>query len=285
MQNLVDILKGVIIGAANIIPGVSGGTLAISMGIYNILIDAVNGFIKEPLKSIKLVWKFALGMGIGVLLAIFGVSYLFENLPIISSMLFIGLIIGSIPETWGKIEKNKIKIRDIVTICIIIALVILLGILEGNVVESANNLANNGFILFGLGILIAISIVVPGISGSALLMALGCYTTLMTIVKDTLAYIFAFDILGAFNTGKVLIFLAIGVVIGIFLTAKVIKILTEKYTNTVYWGIATLMASTPVLVMLKLNYTKITVVESIFSILMLIIGCILAKKLSKGDEK
>ena len=62
MLCLIDILKGIIIGVANVIPGVSGGALAISMGIYNILIDAVNGFIKEPLQSIKLIWKYALGM-------------------------------------------------------------------------------------------------------------------------------------------------------------------------------------------------------------------------------
>lgn len=284
MHSLIDILKGVIIGIANVIPGVSGGTLAISLGIYNILIDAVSGVLKEPLKSIKMVWKYTVGMILGVLLAIFAVSYLFEIVPIVSSMLFIGLIIGTIPQTMEKIENKKIKLRDIVTICIIIILVVLLGMLEVNVIESTNNIANNGFTMFILGILIAITIVVPGISGSALLMALGCYSALMTMVKNTLACAVSFNIIGAFNSGKMLIFLGVGVVIGIFLTAKIIKILTEKYTNTVYLGITALMASTPILVMLKLDFTKITVVETIFSILMLITGSVLAKKLSKGDE-
>jgi len=284
MHSLIDILKGVIIGVANVIPGVSGGTLAISMGIYNILIDAVSGFLKQPLKSIKMVWKYAVGMISGVLLAIFAVSYLFEFVPILSSMFFIGLIIGTIPQTMENIENKKIKLRDIITICIIIILVVLLGMLEGNTIESTSNLANNGFTLFIIGILIAITIVVPGISGSALLMALGCYSNFMTIAKDTLACVISFNIVEAFNTGKMLIFLGVGVVIGIFLTAKIIKILTEKYTNTVYWGITALMASTPILVMLKLDFTKITVVETIFSILMLITGSVLAKKLSKGDE-
>jgi len=284
MHSLIDILKGVIIGVANVIPGVSGGTLAISMGIYNILIDAVSGFLKQPLKSIKMVWKYAVGMISGVLLAIFAVSYLFEFVPILSSMFFIGLIIGTIPQTMENIENKKIKLRDIITICIIIILVVLLGMLEGNTIESTSNLANNGFTLFIIGILISITIVVPGISGSALLMALGCYSNFMTIAKDTLACVISFNIVEAFNTGKMLIFLGVGVVIGIFLTAKIIKILTEKYTNTVYWGITALMASTPILVMLKLDFTKITVVETIFSILMLITGSVLAKKLSKGDE-
>lgn len=285
MQSLIDILKGVIIGVANVIPGVSGGTLAISMGIYNTLIDAVSDFLKSPLQSIKMVWKYALGMVLGILLSVFAVSYLFEVLPVFSSMLFIGLIIGTIPDTMKKIVKNKIKLKDILTICIVIIFVITLGFIEGNVIEMNNGeLTSNIGILFLIGVVIALTIVIPGISGSAVLMALGCYTSIIDKVKEVLHYIFSFDIIQAFNTGKSLIFLVLGVIIGIFLTAKLIKILIEKYPNTVYCGITALMVTTPLLVIMKLDFTNITVVETIFSILILIAGCLLAKKLSKGDE-
>lgn len=284
MQDLVDILKGVIIGVANVIPGVSGGTLAISMGIYNTLIDAVSGFFKSPYNSIKMVWKYALGMVIGILLSIFAVSYLFEVLPVLSSMLFIGLIIGTIPDIINNIEKNKIKIIDIITICTIIIMVMTLGFIDGNIIEINNGtLTSNVGLLFLIGIIIALTIVIPGISGSAVLMVLGCYTSIINIAKDTIQHIFSFNIIQAFNTGKMLIFLIIGVIIGIFLTAKLIKILTKKYPNTVSCGIAALITTTPLLVIMKLDFSNITVVETIFSILILIVGAQLAKKLSKGD--
>ena len=112
MQTIIDIIKGIVIGMANVIPGVSGGTLAISFGIYDVLIDSVNKFLVSPLNSIKMVWKYALGMLIGVVFAVFIVSYLFEIIPVMSSMFFIGLIIGTIPKTLQKIHKENISSKD-----------------------------------------------------------------------------------------------------------------------------------------------------------------------------
>jgi len=281
MQTLIDFIKGVIIGVANVIPGVSGGTLAISMGIYNELIDAVSNFLTMPLKSIKMVWKYAIGIVIGIIFSVFVVSYLFEIIPVMSSMLFIGLIIGTIPETMQKIDKISLKSKDILAMCIIFIAVMILGLCEGNITLSESSLSNNYFVLLGLGVIIAISIVVPGVSGSAILMALGCYTGLMKIVKDTLKHVMIFNIMQAFNSGKLLIFVGIGVAIGIFLSAKIIQNLMKKYPNAVNCGILVFMISTPLLVLLKLEYSKTTLARTIFSILMLIIGCTLAKKLSK----
>lgn len=285
MNTVIDIFKGIIIGLANVIPGVSGGTLAVSMGIYDDLIDAVNMFLKTPFIAIKNVWKYAFGMIIGVFVAIFAVSYLFSYVPIISSMLFIGLIIGAIPQTMKKIKKGKIQVRDIIIILLVFLLVIFLGLIDLNIIEYESTVENSILIFFLLGVLIAATIVVPGISGSAVLMALGYYTNVMTMVKNTIESIITFNLYNALNQGNLLIFLGLGVIVGIFLSAKAVKKLTEKYPNTMYYGIVSLMVCSPILIMLKLDFTKITLPETICSIVTLVLGCILVKKISKGDEK
>ena len=105
MKKLIDIVKGAIIGIANVIPGLSGGTIAVSMGIYQRLINNIADILKHPIKVIKDLWLLGIGLVIGIILSIFGITYLLENHEIPATMLFVGFILGSLPIIVKEVKK------------------------------------------------------------------------------------------------------------------------------------------------------------------------------------
>lgn len=97
MSFLKEVLRGIAIGVANIIPGVSGGTMMVSMGIYGDVIGAVTGMPKHFWKSVKFLLPYAIGMLIGIGGLSFAIGYFFLEFPFETAMLFIGLIFGGVP--------------------------------------------------------------------------------------------------------------------------------------------------------------------------------------------
>ena len=107
MSFLKEVLRGIAIGVANIIPGVSGGTMMVSMGIYGDVIGAVTGMPKHFWKSVKFLLPYAIGMLIGIGGLSFAIGYFFLEFPFETAMLFIGLIFGGVPLLLPKIMGNK----------------------------------------------------------------------------------------------------------------------------------------------------------------------------------
>ena len=108
MKLLKEICRGALLGVANIMPGVSGGTLAISMGIYNKIIYAVTHLRKDLKNSVRILMP----IGIGVLLGFIGLSYVIRGLfvyyPLQTNFLFIGLVLGGLPEIVKPIRRERI---------------------------------------------------------------------------------------------------------------------------------------------------------------------------------
>ena len=98
------IIKGMIIGLANIIPGVSGGTLMITLGLYEEIIETISHFFKNFKKNLKFIIPLGIGMVLAILLLSKVISICLENYPFPTTIFFIGLIIGGIPLIWKKIE-------------------------------------------------------------------------------------------------------------------------------------------------------------------------------------
>ena len=97
MKAFFDILRGVVIGLANIIPGVSGGTMMVSMGIYDTIIGCINSLFKDFKRCIKALWPYALGMVLGILGLAKLITFLLGTYPLPTNMAFIGLILGGLP--------------------------------------------------------------------------------------------------------------------------------------------------------------------------------------------
>ena len=97
MKFIKDILKGVVIGVANAIPGVSGGTMMVSMGVYDDIIYCITHLFKQLKKSIMILLPYFIGMVVGIIGLAFSIKSLFANFPFQTSMVFIGLILGGVP--------------------------------------------------------------------------------------------------------------------------------------------------------------------------------------------
>ena len=106
MKAFFDILRGVVIGLANIIPGVSGGTMMVSMGIYDTIIGCINSLFKDFKRCIKTLWPYALGMVLGILGLAKLITFLLGTYPLPTNMAFIGLILGGLPMIIKKIRSQ-----------------------------------------------------------------------------------------------------------------------------------------------------------------------------------
>lgn len=282
MKNIILIIKGFFIGIANIIPGVSGGTIALIVGVYERLINSISHFTKNIKENIK----FILPLGIGIVLSILTLSNVIDKsykaYPFATTLFFIGLVLGGIPFAYKKIT-NKNKISNWIIFLITFSLVItmsLLGNTETFSTVSLDNLNLLGYIkLLLVGILASATMIIPGVSGSLVLMLIGYYYPIISVIKD----------LTKFNnlTSNLLIVivLCIGILIGIIVIAKIIEMLFKKYENKTYYGvlgfiIASVLAI-PISTFMKITYVFVPL-EFIIGLLLLIIGFFISIKL--GDK-
>lgn len=220
------ILKGIAMGAANVIPGVSGGTIALITNIYERFINSLKnlnftaikllftGKIKELINYIDL--YFLLQVFTGVLIALFTIAfllkYLFLHYPIYTWAFFFGLIIGS---SWLIIKKlNKMTLWDWVLLLVGISIPVIMVFLK-----PINENDNLFYILF-CGIIGTSGMVLPGISGSYLILLLGNYKLIMLDAVTTLNL-------------RILIPFLIGSILGLIIASYFISLLLKKYYNQV----------------------------------------------------
>ena len=285
MSILIEIIKGAIIGIANVIPGLSGGTIAVSMGIYEKLIHTINNIFKTPIKCIKEIWTYIVGIGIGIILAVFGITYLFEVSPIPTAMLFVGLVLGAIPTIGGKIDERNISKRDIITFVVFLAIIVAVPFLKGTVATVNENSIATYAIVFVLGIVAAATMVIPGVSGSMILMAFGYYEYIMGTISEFIKGVFDFEFLAVFDTMLVLVPFGIGVLIGIIAIAKLVEWLLKHHQKTVYWGILGLLVASPFPIIMNLNMSGISIVVALISIGACVVGAYSTMMLTRMGNK
>ena len=234
-------IKGMAIGIANAIPGVSGGTIAFVLGIYEKLTYSISSL---PIALIKLRWKDTaeslkilipvfLGAIISIFLFLNIINYLFSYYPIPTKIFFVGLVLGSFPFVTKTVEKYNFKVFLAFFLgAFIMAIFVYFDINEpeineavGETVSSSNFSFVYGIKLFFCGIAAAIAMVIPGISGSLLLLILGEYENISYFVSNMTSNL---------NNIYPLIFLGIGILIGIFLISKLITILIQKYRSMLF---------------------------------------------------
>lgn len=232
MKHIINFFKGMIIGIANIIPGVSGGTMAVSMGIYEKLIQTIGNFFHHFKQNFKnnmiFLIPIVLGAGIGIVAFSKLLKFLLENYAMQTQFAFIGLILGSIPFVMKKSIEQGFSWKYIIPGLIALGIGVTLAVLElmgvtGNAVESFDITFINIILLFVYGIISAVSMVVPGISGSFILLLLGVYSAIITAISTL-------NIL-------VLIPFAIGVAVGILLASKLISFLLDHFYGYTYFAI------------------------------------------------
>ncbi len=278
-----NILKGIVIGLANIIPGVSGGTMAVSMGIYDKLIHCVTHLFKEFKKSVLFLIPIFLGAGIAVVGLTFVIPTMFARFPLQTNLLFIGLIVGGLPAVWKKVKGQSVRAGHILAFLIFFALVAgmaAFGESEGKAADLSFGVLNV-IKLFGVGVIASATMIIPGVSGSMILLLLGYYNPVIGAIKDFITALAAFDMPGILTGVGILMPFGFGVVFGIFAIAKIIEVIFVKFPLYAYWAIIGLIAASPIAILLAGELGTITVIAVLTGAAALAVGVIIAMKLGE----
>jgi len=281
LKTVIEILKGAIIGIANVIPGVSGGTMAVVMNIYDTLIDAIDNIFVHPIKALKSIWVYIVGVILGICSSVMGISYLLTNYEVETTSLFVGLIIGALPLVIGQVNGKKVKSIDVILFVTMMMIVILLPFLS--LIGNSSVVNTNPILMLLIGMIAAITMVVPGVSGSMLLMTIGYYNSITTMVNNAIKAVLTLNITDFFTNFLVLLPFAIGVFAGIIFAAKIIKWLLERYNKTVHWAILGLIVSSPFAIIMNLDLSVASLKTIIISIITFLIGCKIASLFSKVE--
>ena len=251
------------------------------MGIYDTIIGCINSLFKDFKKCVKTLWPYALGMLAGILGLAKLITYLLAIFPLPTNMTFIGLILGGLPMIVRKMKGEKTGVAGVVAFVLAFALVVgLKAIGGGNGTDAAIVLSFGQLIvLFLMGVIAAATMVIPGVSGSMMLMLLGYYNPVVGSVSGLVDALIARDMGAILNCCGVLIPFGIGVVIGIFAVAKLIEVLLNRFPGPTYCAILGLVTASPVAILMGLSLSGITVMTVVISIVALIAGAICAYKL------
>lgn len=277
LENLLLIVKGFILGIANIIPGVSGGTLAMTMGIYEDIIKSISSILKTPKKSLKLLLYLGIGAALSILILSKLLNYTLTNYAFATTLFFIGLIVGGFPLLLKKAKGHKVSLGYLLSFLSTTSLVIILRLLQ----TSENTVSLNNISLFTIiilllvGMLAASTMVIPGVSGSFVLMLIGFYKPIL----NTISNITKINLLG--HNLLILVPFGIGVLLGIVLTAKLIEYLLKKYEIYTYYGIYGFILAS-ILVLILNVYNKATgIPEVVVGILLVLLGTFIGYKLGE----
>ena len=237
MPHLLNVLRGFLMGSADVVPGVSGGTIALVLGIYERLIHAirtgagalgslVRGRMSDALERAKAVeWNFLVPLLAGIGLAIVSlaalIQYFLDEQPINTAAVFLGLVAASIVIAWSLVSRWTVGRTTLAAGVALIAFLVL-GLRSEELTDPAT------LLFFGAGAIAIVAMILPGISGSFILLMLGMYEAVLDAVTDRdLAVIAVFGL---------------GAVIGLTLFSTVLDRMLRDHHDTMIAGLIGLMA-------------------------------------------
>ena len=250
MTQIINFVKGIFIGIAVVIPGLSGSIFAVVVGLYEKMIHAVSDFRKNIKKNILFLLPIVLGAVVGILLSTKLILMICETYTQQAYFFFIGLVLGSIPLVLRKLKSKKFHPAYLLITLFSMGLILLMGFFSnGNAGEGAVNTAyyltglkDTVLILFS-GFLSCALMSIPGVSGSVTLMVLGQYNKVYGAVSectDMLKYLISGEFDRAWESSRsiwLVLAFAIGGIAGFILISKLIAKLLAKFEAQTYYGV------------------------------------------------
>lgn len=220
-KNMINILKGIMTAISLLVPGVSGGTMMIVLGVYDKAIESISELISRRLVHIRLLIELAIGGIIGLLLFSNAMLYALDTYPYVTSFLFLGIVIAGLYAIVSKLDRKSMKLYHILFFAAGLVIALVMTHSKGGQLVTLEGSAVTRIILIVIaGIIIAVALILPGISTSYLLLALGVYNETLTAIKEV-------DI-------GFLLPLVIGVILGVLLTTKLLEYLMKHRPNATY---------------------------------------------------
>ncbi len=271
-------LIGILIGTAMIVPGVSGGVIAVVFGVYNKMIYALTNLFKDFKKSFSFLFVLAIGILIGAVWFSNVMMFLYEAHEAITKLAFMGLILGGVPFLFKEVkisgEKGESGKINYIALALTFIFCLILLFLSKNVFKIDLDAKTNSFFaanfnLFLAGVIYSVGKVVPGVSGSFLLITIGMYEYVLSVMAHPITF-------GLRQINKLIPFI-IGLVFGVSFLLKIMnRLLKEKFSLIYSIIIGFVLGSVPALIP-----NDFSVNELIFGVIILIICCVLSYKLTK----
>ena len=260
-------IKGMFIGSGFILPGVSGGALAAIFGMYERIIRILANITKDFKNNFLFFLPVGLGGLLGIVILSFGVSFLLGNFETIILWFFVGCIVGTAPSLWKEAGKEGRSEKDLG--------IFFLSFIVGFIVLFIGNQQFNGavapsfFSWFIAGSLIALGVLVPGLSPSNFIVYMGLYTAMADGFKSL-------DL-------SVLIPIAIGGLVTIIVLSKLIEAIFKRYYSYFFHFIVGIVIASTIMI-IPTNYADFSIVQYLVCALMLVLGTALGKWMSKLED-
>ena len=259
----------------------------VSMGVYDTIIGCITGLLKHFWSSLKTLLPYILGALVGIVALASVLTFLFDNYPLPTSTAFIGLILGGLAPLLKQIDMKKAGAGALVLFLVFLGLIVFLAILDPK--ESGTVVAftwGQAAALTVMGVVASATMIIPGVSGSMMLMLLGYYRTVIEAVSGLKDALLGGGLSLMVEPMKILLPFALGIVIGIYAVAKLIEWLLKRYPVHTYSAILGLVVASPVAVLLRCDMSGVTPVIVLISLVTFSAGFIFASWMaSMGKEK
>jgi len=220
-NNILTVIKGVIIGGTMLVPGVSGGSMAMTLGIYNELITSISTIRRMKRQNIIFLALFILGAAVGMLIFANPILALIDRYPKPTIFFFLGAVAGAVPMIYRHSKVTTLRPKHVVYIAFGVLTMILMSFIPTDLIHTSSE---NGFLWFLLllvaGFISAVAFILPGISFSYFLLLLGLYDATMTAIGEM-------DVM-------FLLPLVLGLAIGILVSARVLDRFMKVYPHATY---------------------------------------------------
>lgn len=264
---LLRFLKGILIGSGFILPGVSGGALAAIFGLYERMVSFMAHLTEDFKNNALFFLPVGLGMIAGIILLAYPLSYLLANYPAPTMWCFIGCIIGTFPSLWTQAGKNGRQ--PIHFLIIAVSAITTFLFLQFGIHFFNNNIVQNFYTWLLAGAIIALGVLIPGLSPSNFLLYMGMYASMVTAFKT-------FDLL-------ILIPIAIGGLGCMLLLSKAIDWLFQAaYAGLFHIILGIVIASTLIIVPVDFNYLSL---GTLICLLAMAAGMVLGHWMSHLEEQ
>jgi putative membrane protein len=250
--------------------------VATILGIYQELIKALNRLTKHPIQSVISVWQYIVGVLLGFAIGFVVIEYLYERIPLPLTFLFIGLVIGAIPGIIKSLKQIKTTWKHLVTMLAL--MIIMISFLFMSETTQSPGDFMYYIVIFIIGFLYATALIIPGLSGSTLLMALGFFQILLTLGNDAIDSILSLNFTALISQLPLILILAAGIITGLIVMGKVMYQILDKYQAYFFYGVLGIILVSPFNILFTLqDNTSTDVFQSswiiwAFAILSLIAG-------------
>lgn len=249
-KRIIELIHGILFGMSCMIPGFSGGTMLLILGIYESFTESVAKLSKHPIQAFKELGMYIIGALCGLGLAAVTVVACLNHFPIIMSGFFVGLVFGTIPVVVRSIRTTKCTVGSIVTFILFLALAVIMAFSE-----ELNIAINTNFdkaSVFGIIYIVIIStlgsgtMIVPAASGMTILLIFGVYYPLMTTLGDIIKGFASLNFQPFLDKAWFILPFIVGIFIGTIGIARVISKLLEKHASIIWYAIFALLVVSPI---------------------------------------